>query len=117
MPTIAVMGCLASKQGALPVKPAFDSSEALRGDLEDDEKDSGRRPRSFALKVGALPKYSEGEQAAAGWPAWLTAVAGEAIHGLVPVKADSYEKLEKVAFLCFFLLLLFFYILFFYCSQ
>lgn len=33
---------------------------------------------------------------AAGWPAWLSAVAGEAIHGWVPLRADSFEKLEKI---------------------
>jgi serine/threonine protein kinase len=38
----------------------------------------------------------EGEHVAAGWPAWLSAVAGQAIHGWVPLKADSFEKLEKI---------------------
>ncbi|XP_059648280.1 probable serine/threonine-protein kinase At1g09600 [Cornus florida] len=32
----------------------------------------------------------------AGWPSWLTAVAGEAIKGWVPRKAESFEKLEKI---------------------
>ncbi|BBN68491.1 CDC2C, partial [Prunus dulcis] len=36
------------------------------------------------------------EQVAAGWPSWLSAAAGEAIYGWVPLKADSYEKLEKI---------------------
>ncbi|KAL4580778.1 hypothetical protein LXL04_016980 [Taraxacum kok-saghyz] len=35
-------------------------------------------------------------QEAAGWPSWLTAVAGEAIKGLLPRKADSFEKLDKI---------------------
>jgi hypothetical protein len=43
-----------------------------------------------------LHKYIEGEQVAAGWPAWLSAVAGEAIHGWVPLNADGFEKLDKV---------------------
>lgn len=37
-----------------------------------------------------------GEQVAAGWPSWLSKVAGEAINGLVPRRADSFEKLDKV---------------------
>ncbi|KAM7471441.1 hypothetical protein LguiA_009624 [Lonicera macranthoides] len=51
---------------------------------------------SVSFRLGNLQKYVEGEQVAAGWPAWLSAVAGEAIHGWVPLKADSFEKLEKV---------------------
>ena len=46
-----------------------------------------------------LPKAMEGEQVAAGWPSWLASVAGEAICGWVPRKADSFEKLDKVCFL------------------
>lgn len=54
---------------------------------------------SLSFRLGNLQKYVEGEHVAAGWPAWLSAVAGEAIHGWVPLRADSYEKLDKV--LCF----------------
>ncbi|XP_059662650.1 probable serine/threonine-protein kinase At1g54610 [Cornus florida] len=46
--------------------------------------------------VGSIPKATEGEQVAAGWPAWLAAVAGEAIRGWVPRRADSFEKLDKI---------------------
>ncbi|XP_039040110.1 probable serine/threonine-protein kinase At1g54610 isoform X2 [Hibiscus syriacus] len=38
----------------------------------------------------------EGEQVAAGWPAWLVAVAGEAIKGWIPRRANSFEKLDKI---------------------
>lgn len=63
--------------------------------------ESGRanlRSDSLSLRLGNLQKYVEGEHVAAGWPAWLSAVAGEAIHGWVPLKVDSFEKLEKVRF-------------------
>eukprot|EP00252_Welwitschia_mirabilis_P018751 TRINITY_DN4185_c0_g3_i1.p1 TRINITY_DN4185_c0_g3~~TRINITY_DN4185_c0_g3_i1.p1 ORF type:complete len:848 (-),score=172.28 TRINITY_DN4185_c0_g3_i1:527-3070(-) len=43
-----------------------------------------------------LPKHTEGEQVAAGWPVWLTAVAGEAIKGWIPRRADSFERLNKI---------------------
>ncbi|XWS11028.1 hypothetical protein CRYUN_Cryun38cG0048300 [Craigia yunnanensis] len=46
--------------------------------------------------MGSFPKATEGEQVAAGWPAWLAAVAGEAIRGWVPRRADSFEKLDKI---------------------
>ncbi|KAH1032685.1 hypothetical protein J1N35_044859 [Gossypium stocksii] len=45
---------------------------------------------------GSVPKAIEGEQIAAGWPAWLAAVAGEAIQGWIPRRADSFEKLDKI---------------------
>eukprot|EP00250_Pteridium_aquilinum_P009884 c19002_g1_i2 orf=412-2349(+) len=45
---------------------------------------------------GTLPKQVEGEQVAAGWPSWLSAVAGESIKGWIPRKADSFEKLDKI---------------------
>lgn len=51
---------------------------------------------SVSFRLGNLHKYVEGEQVAAGWPAWLSAVAGEAIQGWVPLRAESFEKLEKV---------------------
>lgn len=33
----------------------------------------------------------------AGWPFWLSSVAGEAIKGWVPRRADSFEKLHQVS--------------------
>ncbi|KAL8150648.1 hypothetical protein V2J09_020456 [Rumex salicifolius] len=51
---------------------------------------------SVSFRLGNLHKYVEGEQVAAGWPAWLSAVAGEAIQGWVPFRAESFEKLEKI---------------------
>lgn len=44
-----------------------------------------------------VPRGMQGEQVAAGWPVWLTSVAGEAIRGWVPRRADSFEKLDKVS--------------------
>ncbi|CAI9112032.1 OLC1v1012401C2 [Oldenlandia corymbosa var. corymbosa] len=57
---------------------------------------TGTGSESVSFRLGNLQKYIEGEQVAAGWPAWLSAVAGEAIQGWVPLKAESYEKLEKI---------------------
>ncbi|XP_059442320.1 protein IMPAIRED IN BABA-INDUCED STERILITY 1-like isoform X2 [Corylus avellana] len=51
---------------------------------------------SYSFRLGNLNKYVEGEQVAAGWPAWLSAVAGEAIQGWVPLRPDAFEKLEKI---------------------
>lgn len=46
--------------------------------------------------IGRMPKAAEGDHIAAGWPPWLAAVAGEAIRGWLPRRADSFEKLDKV---------------------
>ncbi|MQM00453.1 hypothetical protein Taro_033180 [Colocasia esculenta] len=51
---------------------------------------------SLGFRLSSLHKHLEGELVAAGWPAWLSAVAGEAIHGWVPRRADSFEKLDKI---------------------
>ncbi|XP_024535365.1 probable serine/threonine-protein kinase At1g54610 isoform X2 [Selaginella moellendorffii] len=47
-------------------------------------------------RQSVIPKQAEGEQVAAGWPGWLSAVAGEAIKGWIPRRADSFEKLDKI---------------------
>ncbi|KAF8112493.1 hypothetical protein N665_0064s0118 [Sinapis alba] len=57
---------------------------------------SNCRTESLSFRLGNLSKYLEAEQVAAGWPAWLSNVAGEAIHGWVPFRSDAFEKLEKI---------------------
>ncbi|XP_054806625.1 protein IMPAIRED IN BABA-INDUCED STERILITY 1 [Prosopis cineraria] len=117
------MGCVNSKQ-AVSVTPAVDHSGVFRGNAgtgnsgrnlgELDKKksesvelsrsevgESGRASsnggcESLSFRLGNLQKYVQGEQVAAGWPGWLTAVAGEAIQGWVPLRADAFEKLEKI---------------------
>ncbi|XP_078159732.1 protein kinase superfamily protein [Carex rostrata] len=45
---------------------------------------------------GSFSNRTRGEQVAAGWPPWLAAVAGEAINGWTPRRADSFEKIDKI---------------------
>nr|GMD35830.1 probable serine/threonine-protein kinase At1g54610 [Ipomoea batatas] len=102
------MGCAASKKAAVSVTPAaFDHSGLLRKDdggdavRRSDAKKMKRKPRvgmseTASFRLGNIQNYAEAEQVAAGWPAWLSAVAGEAIHGLVPLRADSFKTLEKI---------------------
>ncbi|KAA0063637.1 putative serine/threonine-protein kinase [Cucumis melo var. makuwa] len=47
-------------------------------------------------RLSNLPKQSQAEQVAAGWPSWLTAVCGEALSGWIPRKADTFEKIDKI---------------------
>lgn len=104
------MGCVVVKQ-AVSVTPAIEHSVELDknrkkktesgGTSRSELGESGRASsnggsESLSFRLGNLSKYVEGEQAAAGWPAWLSAVASEAIHGWVPLQADAFEKLDKV---------------------
>ncbi|MFS7970886.1 putative protein-serine/threonine kinase CMGC-CDK-CRK7-CDK9 family [Helianthus anomalus] len=41
-------------------------------------------------------RIKEAEHVAAGWPSWLSEVAGEAIDGWLPLRSDSFERLEKI---------------------
>ncbi|KAK1389308.1 putative serine/threonine-protein kinase [Heracleum sosnowskyi] len=45
---------------------------------------------------GGIPRARQGEQVAAGWPSWLTEVAGEALKGWIPRRLDSFENLVKI---------------------
>ncbi|XP_010457387.1 PREDICTED: probable serine/threonine-protein kinase At1g54610 isoform X2 [Camelina sativa] len=42
------------------------------------------------------PNDAERKQVAAGWPTWLVTVAGEALVGWTPRRANTFEKLEKI---------------------
>ncbi|KAJ0099843.1 hypothetical protein Patl1_21845 [Pistacia atlantica] len=58
--------------------------------------DSQRKSGTFSIKLGLSHRHVNAEQIAAGWPAWLTAAAPEAVHGLVPLRAEAFEKLDKI---------------------
>ena len=112
---LRVAGAASSRrEEAYRVKDRFDSNDGRTMLIEKQANGSVRlhgenverkRERSEYVVaqhpgLGSIPKAMEGEQVAAGWPAWLSAVAGEAIRGWLPRRADSFEKLDKV---CFFL--------------
>ncbi|KAL1350571.1 hypothetical protein HN51_014612 [Arachis hypogaea] len=62
------------------------------------QKPRGERRRSKKPnpRLSNPPKHLRGEQVAAGWPPWLTAVCGEALNGWIPRKADTFEKIDKI---------------------
>ncbi|KAK9286452.1 hypothetical protein L1049_014849 [Liquidambar formosana] len=57
---------------------------------------NGGQAQPQISRIVSIPKGVEVAQVAAGWPSWLTAVAGEAIKGWMPRRADSFEKLDKI---------------------
>ncbi|XP_060172573.1 protein IMPAIRED IN BABA-INDUCED STERILITY 1-like [Lycium barbarum] len=113
------MGCVASKQ-FVSVTPACDQYSGTLRENDDSKNDAlvpefdlkkrgndelgelgktssnGCGSESASFKLGNLQKYVGGEQVAAGWPAWLTTFASEAIHGWLPLKPESFQKLEKI---------------------
>lgn len=81
--------------------------EVQNGGNQKEEKDDDgevqiRRPHGSRRRskpnprLSNPPKHLKGEQVAAGWPPWLTAVCGEALSGWIPRKADTFEKIDKV---------------------
>ncbi|OIV90232.1 hypothetical protein TanjilG_01428 [Lupinus angustifolius] len=62
------------------------------------KKNSSKKSNgSFSFRNGfSNHRYVDAELNAAGWPPWLTASAAEAIQGWIPLKADSFQKLEKI---------------------
>lgn len=84
--------------------------EVHNGGIKKEEKDGGnggqrppgekRRSRGNP-RLSSLPKQSRGEQVVVGWPPWLTDACGEALQGLIPRRADTFEKIDKVWYHCF----------------
>lgn len=69
------------------------------GEEEKRKHPKGERRRRSSKpnpRLSNPPNHVHGEQVAAGWPSWLSKVAGEAINGLIPRRADTFEKLNKV---------------------
>jgi serine/threonine protein kinase len=65
------------------------SKRRTRQGRDSDDEDLG-------ILVRNPSNHSEAELVAAGWPAWMAAFAGEAIHGWIPRRAESFEKLYKI---------------------
>lgn len=69
--------------------------EDLKDGIVRQSRSEKRRSRPNP-RLSNPPKNVHGEQVAAGWPSWLVAVAGEALSGWIPRRADTFEKLDKV---------------------
>ena len=67
--------------------------------MEDGAKRVGVHNDNATPRIVNVVNVEEGALVIAGWPSWLISVAGEAINGLIPRKADSFQKLDKVSFI------------------
>ncbi|XP_047310719.1 probable serine/threonine-protein kinase At1g54610 [Impatiens glandulifera] len=75
-----------------------DDEDQYQKDDSTTKEDGTMQPRRFKPnpRNSNPPNNIHGEQVAAGWPSWLSEVAGEAINGLTPRRADTFEKLDKI---------------------
>ncbi|KAK0584163.1 hypothetical protein LWI29_008540 [Acer saccharum] len=84
-----------SPSGAVEIEGG--KSEDRRRDLGKSKKGGSlRKNTTFTIKLGLSHRHVDAEHIAAGWPAWLTAAAADAVHGMVPLRAESFEKLDKI---------------------
>ncbi|CAL9055603.1 unnamed protein product [Musa banksii] len=120
------MGCVLAKEASLSPTlsssgrrrrekkhPAADGSKsqaALPGieiawqedaECPDGKRHSRRRRQGPDPRLSSSPGHVHGELVAAGWPSWLSNVAGEAIKGWTPRRADTFEKIDKASFLLY----------------
>lgn len=72
-------------------------------DRPDGDRPTRRRRQRLDPRLSNPPGHVHGEQVAAGWPSWLSNVAGEAIKGWTPRRADTFEKIDKAIFRFFWL--------------
>ncbi|KAF9678041.1 hypothetical protein SADUNF_Sadunf08G0170600 [Salix dunnii] len=75
-----------------------ENDKGNNNDVAEERRRREKRNRSSKPnpRLSNAPKHLHGEQVAAGWPSWLSAVAGEAINGWTPRRADTFEKLDKI---------------------
>jgi hypothetical protein len=81
-------------------QPGNDNAESTPVSYDEGEKKEKIEQVNNHQRITSIVSMSNGERGAqvvAGWPSWLTSVAGEAINGWVPRRADSFEKLDKVS--------------------
>ncbi|XP_061982505.1 probable serine/threonine-protein kinase At1g09600 [Populus nigra] len=80
-------------------QPGNDNAESTPVSYDEGEKKAKIEQVNNHQRITSIVSMSNGERGAqvvAGWPSWLTSVAGEAINGWVPRRADSFEKLDKI---------------------
>ncbi|URE06436.1 serine threonine-protein kinase [Musa troglodytarum] len=88
-------------QDSLPgADTATDAADAGFRKEETERSPGESRPRRRRQRpdprLSNPPGHVRGEQVAAGWPAWLSHAAGEAIKGWTPRRADTFEKIDKI---------------------
>jgi tRNA A-37 threonylcarbamoyl transferase component Bud32 len=69
---------------------------AARNPVEADDEEDADADAAGDSNLHGVPQGFSGEHVIAGWPSWLTSVAGEVVHGWLPRRADTFERLDKI---------------------
>ncbi|CAN0908704.1 Probable serine/threonine-protein kinase At1g09600 [Linum grandiflorum] len=88
--------CSIINQGNDDMHDVGSSSPLATAHDHHDDKKSKSKMSGVGIRSMAVANGEKGAQVVAGWPSWLTSVAGEAINGWIPRRLDSFEKLEKI---------------------
>ncbi|RWW33029.1 hypothetical protein BHE74_00014993 [Ensete ventricosum] len=94
---------VASGRKSQATLPRIETAVEVATRQEDAERPAGKRPARRRRqrpepRLSNPPGHVHGELVAAGWPSWLSNVAGEAIKGWTPRRADTFEKIDKASF-------------------
>ncbi|XAR71270.1 Cyclin-dependent kinase [Bertholletia excelsa] len=87
--------CGFGELGKLKAYPKKENEEGSVGFPLEETKHT-RKGRSEKKALFGLRFGKDAELVAAGWPHWLTAVASDAIDGWLPLRADQFEKMDKI---------------------
>jgi hypothetical protein len=49
-----------------------------------------------AQQISSMPQGLSEEHVIAGWPSWLTSIAGEIVEGWLPRRANMFKRLDKI---------------------
>lgn len=90
----AVQGRWDSRDGRTEqVEPVSVGGEAA---AKQQQQQQQRQHQQHELVISSASNGTIDEHVAAGWPFWLTKVAGDAVKGWLPRKLDSFSNLEKI---------------------
>lgn len=84
-------------QRLVPVK---DSAKTLRSASTKKNSSAGGSNEEIFARKFELPKTTEDDEVLVdGWPKWLVDnIPRDALSGLIPKSAESYDKLDKVSY-------------------
>jgi len=104
---IALDGCNSTPRLAKASSQVFRRAEEKINQLDAANKSQHQRcmtltsgvdeKKPVMSRILSVQNFSGEKYIDSGWPLWLSSVAGEAIKGWVPRRADSFEKLDQVS--------------------
>lgn len=87
------------RRGRRSIEEPSGATERVAAVRADKKEVVARQRANRANHTGDFPAIERRKPSPAnqeGWPSWLLAVAGDAIHGWTPRRANTFEKLAKI---------------------